>query len=800
MGTPSLSAAFLGSVPVGTSISDVAVLTGGSAPTGTLSFTAFGPDDATCAGPPAFKSSIIVVGAGTYRSGAFVATVVGTYQFVVEYSGDGRNVALRTECRDATQAAAVARAALTIAGQPPPPTSVGRPIVSRLSLSGGNRPTGSVTFEVFGPHDALCSAAPAFRSPPVAVTDEGTYNSPPFTPTSPGTYSIVATYSGDSNNAPEKTVCGSPDQTVRVSRAIPAFAAEPAGAVPVGQRIAAAEAMSGGLHPTGIISFAFYGPDDPTCTGQPSFSSPSHPVSGDGTYRSAPFTAITPGNNRFVASYSGDVNNIAFTTDCNAKDQALLVVDAGLYDPSDHPRSVIELEVLALALAGMVASAGGGGASAGGGGASAPATGGDATTGDGPDPGAVVSTGIDNTSEGWEAVVVLDTAAIATVPKNLVDRSRVRRLPGTGPLDQFSVNLPPRIAPVSPLIARIVNDPGYLRAIFGSASALLPLSGVALAVVALGDVHGHALPPPFLIAMAIAVVGVLDALAGFLAVAVFVSGVIALGGLSTANDARILLGMSSLWFAAPVIAGVARPLRRAPTRSTAEHVERIADVIVAALVGAWATKQIVEGLPGLSGRLLPIASQSNLAAIVVLAALAFRMVVETVAAHRYPSRLSEVQAATLPVSGTAQHVSSAIVALAVFLFVTLPFIGVCWQLYVGGAFFAIPVLLRLWSDRFPNFSRLYTIIPRGILQTVVMLVIGTALGAFVAGHLNGENSRQIIRDSFVILSLPGLSIALLQMFAREGPGPPQIHWLPEKLLGAVVVATGIVFVIGAVKV
>jgi hypothetical protein len=223
-------------------------------------------------------------------------------------------------------------------------------------------------------------------------------------------------------------------------------------------------------------------------------------------------------------------------------------------------------------------------------------------------------------------------------------------------------------------------------------------------------------------------------------------------------------------------------------------------VVVAALVGAWATKQIIEGLPGLSGRLLPIAGQASLAAIVVLAALAFRMVVETVAAHRFPGRLSEVQPAALPVSGTAQHVSSALVALAVFLFVTLPFIGVCWQLYVGAAFFTIPVVLRLWSDRFPNFPRLYAVVPRGILQTVVMLIIGTVLGAFVATHLNGENSRQIIRDSFVILSLPGLAISILKMFAREGPGPPRIHWLPEKLLGAVVVATGIVFVIGAIKV
>jgi len=793
IGVPNLSTAVLQSVPVATSISDTAALSAGAKPTGTLVFTAFAPGDPTCAASPAFTSSIKVAGAGTYRSDPFVPTVAGTYQFVAAYSGDDRNIALHTRCGDASQAVSVTPATLTIAGQPPPPASVGDSIVSRWTLSGGNQPSGTIIFEAFGPHDGQCSKTPAFASPPVTVSENGVYSSPSFTPTAPGTYNIVVVYSGDSNNASQRTACGAANETLTVSRAIPAFAAEPTAVVLLGQPIAAAETIAGGLHPTGTISFTFYGPNDPTCTGRPVFSSPPQPVAGEGTYRSAPFTATVPGDNRFVASYSGDADNIAFTTGCNAKDQALLVVDGGLYNPSDHPRSVIELEVLALALVGMAGSSAGGGASA-------PQTAAGATSPDTPDQGGVVSTGIDDMSEGWEAVVVLDAATLGSAHKNLVEPSRVKRWPGTEPLDKLSLQLPPKIAPASPLVARIANDAGYLRAMFGSASTLLPLAGVALAVVAVGEVHGHALPPPILMAMAIAVVGVLDAFAGLIAVAVFVCGVVAMGGLSTANDARTLLGLSSLWFAAPIIAGVARPLRRAPTRSTAEHVERIADVTVAALVGAWAAKQIIEGLPGLSGRLLPIANRSSVAAIVVLAALGLRMLVETAAAHRYPARLSEVQPSSLPASGRAQHVSSALVAVAVFVFVALPYIGVSWQLYAGGAFFALPILLRLWSDRFPNSPKLYAVIPRGILQTVVMLVIGTALGTFVAAHLTGENNSQIIRDSFVILSLPGLAIALLQMFARDGPGPPQIHWAAEKLLGAVVIAIGIAFVIGAVTV
>jgi hypothetical protein len=281
---------------------------------------------------------------------------------------------------------------------------------------------------------------------------------------------------------------------------------------------------------------------------------------------------------------------------------------------------------------------------------------------------------------------------------------------------------------------------------------------------------------------------------------VFLGGVIALGGLATATDARTLLGLSSLWFAAPIVAGVARPLRRAPTRSTGEHVERVADIVVAALVGAWAVKEIIDGLPGLSGKQLPIAAHASSAALIVLGALGLRMVVETLAAHHYPARLTQVQPATLPGSGRTQHVISALVGLAVFVFVALPYVGRSWQLYLGGVFFAIPILLKLFADHLPNFPKLYAVMPRGVLETVVVLVVGTAFGAFVAAQLNNQNSQQVIRESFLLLSLPGLAVSVLQLFGRDGPDAPKIHWLPEKLLGAVVVAVGVAVVIGAVTI
>lgn len=84
-------------------------------------------------------------------------------------------------------------------------------------LSGGNSPTGTITFSFFPPGDTTCAAPAAFTSPPVAVNGAGSYTSAPFTPTATGTYLAVATYSGDHNNAPLATKCTDTGESVMVS-------------------------------------------------------------------------------------------------------------------------------------------------------------------------------------------------------------------------------------------------------------------------------------------------------------------------------------------------------------------------------------------------------------------------------------------------------------------------------------------------------------------------------------------------------------------------------------------------------
>jgi Bacterial Ig-like domain (group 3)/IPTL-CTERM motif len=84
-----------------TALADVATLSGGSNPTGTITFSLFPPSDQGCAGTPIFVSVVNVNGDGSYTSATFPATSVtadGTYNWVAVYSGDANNPSASSAC------------------------------------------------------------------------------------------------------------------------------------------------------------------------------------------------------------------------------------------------------------------------------------------------------------------------------------------------------------------------------------------------------------------------------------------------------------------------------------------------------------------------------------------------------------------------------------------------------------------------------------------------------------------------------------------------------------------------------
>lgn len=159
---------------LGAPIRDVATLSGAFNPTGTLTFRAFGPNNANCLGAAAFTGAVAVNGNGVYNSAWFTPTAVGTYRWTVSYSGDTNNSPASSPCNAPNESVAIAPFA------PPPCTSnITGDHLGPLSVGAGQsvcvsnaRVVGPVTVQPGGALTMVASAvtrgmsanAPAFFS------------------------------------------------------------------------------------------------------------------------------------------------------------------------------------------------------------------------------------------------------------------------------------------------------------------------------------------------------------------------------------------------------------------------------------------------------------------------------------------------------------------------------------------------------------------------------------------------------------------------------------------------------------
>ena len=97
-----------------------------------------------------------------------------------------------------------------------PGGTVGTVVFDTAFVTGGNNPSGTVTFNLYGPTDTGCNAAPVFTSADNPL-QAGKAASASFTPTTPGTYQWVATYNGDDGNLTAVSGCG--DEPVSIAAA-----------------------------------------------------------------------------------------------------------------------------------------------------------------------------------------------------------------------------------------------------------------------------------------------------------------------------------------------------------------------------------------------------------------------------------------------------------------------------------------------------------------------------------------------------------------------------------------------------
>ncbi|MEW6153393.1 MAG: hypothetical protein AB1673_05295 [Actinomycetota bacterium] len=327
-------------VTVGSPISDTATLSNGVNPTGTITFTLFGPGDPTCASPAIFTDTVTVNGNGNYTSDPFTPTLPGEYQWVAVYSGDANNLEAISPCGAPNETSVVNAPVATVVTNATPTANLGEPITDVATVSGPGapapNPTGTVTFTVYGPNDPTCAGPVVFTSAnrPLAGGPPPTATSEPFTPTLPGDYEWVAVYNGDAVYAPVTSPCGAPNETSTVLRPVATIVTNATPTVTIGGSITDVATVSGpgapAPNPTGTVTFTVFGPNDAACTGPAVFTSANRPLAGGPppTATSEAFTPTAVGTYRWVAVYNGDAVYLPATSPCNAPNESSVVTQA----------------------------------------------------------------------------------------------------------------------------------------------------------------------------------------------------------------------------------------------------------------------------------------------------------------------------------------------------------------------------------------------------------------------------------------------------------------------------------------
>ena len=227
---PALTTNASGPVTIGGSISDTATLSGGSSPTGSITFTLYAPKangdvDPFCSTFVATLGPVPVNGNRDYGSGPFTPSgtapqTAGTYQWVASYSGDANNAPATTACGDAHEQSVVNKQSSSV--------QTGQKVLisdfARVS-SPPDTPTGTVNFQLLANPTSTCTGTELFDSGDVAlVSGRANTDNAPQPLTVNGTYGWLVSYPGDRNFSPSSSAC---DETLTMSGNTPGIAPVP---------------------------------------------------------------------------------------------------------------------------------------------------------------------------------------------------------------------------------------------------------------------------------------------------------------------------------------------------------------------------------------------------------------------------------------------------------------------------------------------------------------------------------------------------------------------------------------------
>jgi hypothetical protein len=268
----------------------------------------------------------------TVNSASYVPKQTGVFEWTAEVIVNSDNSVENgpTACTDEQVAVAQTPTAVNTTPSDKDGGPVGTWITDTATVTGGVNPTGTVTFFLYAPSNKNCVSGEDNGQTwlqrwiePLSGNGTASVPAPGHKTTTVGTYNWVAVYSGDSNNLGSTSACGT--EAVTFDKAAPTISTVASNGGPVGTQIHDTAQLSGGVNPTGTVTFTLFPPSNPTCsTGEGStgaVQTVTVPLGTDGSASSAgtPYTTTEVGVYNWVATYSGDANNLSATTSCSAE-------------------------------------------------------------------------------------------------------------------------------------------------------------------------------------------------------------------------------------------------------------------------------------------------------------------------------------------------------------------------------------------------------------------------------------------------------------------------------------------------
>ncbi len=373
-------------VPPNTAVTDSATLSGANATTATGTVTYSVYSDSACTMPVSTGTAEMITTPGTLPASSPVSlTASGAYYWQAAYSGDTNNTPSQSTCAAGSSSneletvtspttAAMTKLRTSLSngsgcaskcwgngggwggdggwghnggwghsGISSISVYVGTAVTDSATLSGSNASTatGTVTYNVYS--DSGCTMAVSTGTPETINTPGSPPPSNPVTLTAPGTYYWQASYSGDPNNGPSMSKCGSEVEIVTLAPTRLVTDLVGSGTFGGGKCFWWGDLINVFSGTAVTDSATLSGPDASNASGTVTYtvySDPRHTtmVASGGTVtvtngsvpNSTPVTISTPGTYYWQASYSGDSQN-ASTSSWNSEIEVVSPVPSCKY-------------------------------------------------------------------------------------------------------------------------------------------------------------------------------------------------------------------------------------------------------------------------------------------------------------------------------------------------------------------------------------------------------------------------------------------------------------------------------------